>query len=160
MLPHGPWRLGPVVCVAPTAAGVQGHEWPEFEAAYLQTYADLARFALLFDLRQLGIPPADLARRMVLLKKRLQARTAWQVSAVAILVGSLMDQILKACGQKAPVLITADASAAAAYVVKPLARRPAALLLPPTCEQVAACLAAFVHLAAEQHGGLATRRCF
>ena len=75
------------MCVAPTAAGVQGHEWPEFEAAYLQTYADLARFALLFDLRQLGIPPADLARRMVLLKKRLQARTAWQVSAVASLVG-------------------------------------------------------------------------
>jgi hypothetical protein len=102
----------------------------EFEAAwelYTQTYeamyATCRRFVLVFDLRYMSIPPIPFILKKIALIKSVKWRTAYQVRFVCVLVKSdfianVVEQLLAANRQAAPVIITTDTRRLAAQVAQ------------------------------------------
>jgi hypothetical protein len=98
-------------------------EWPVYTAAYAAAYDACPRFVLVFDLREMHIPPVPFILKKIALIKSYKSRTTCQVRHACVLVqsefvASIVTQLLAANRQAAPVTITTDARVLAACIVQ------------------------------------------
>lgn len=110
-------------------------DWPRFRELFLRAYADYSKFALLFDVRRMGLPSIPVIVSLCELMKSLKADTVRQVMAAIVLTDDAMTQqlilaVVRAAGQASLFYALSDAQEAA-----DTAARLAALInaLPGVC---------------------------
>lgn len=98
-------------------------DWEAYTAAYTAAYNACPRFVLVFDLREMHIPPVPFILKKIALIKSFKWRTTSQVRHACVLVqsefvASIVTQLLAANRQAAPVTITTDVHALAVCIVQ------------------------------------------
>ncbi len=95
-------------------------EWPAYEAAYKQVYDTMDHFVIVFDARNLGIPPLDLVRVKRQLMMDLKPYTCRQLLSAVVLVSheilrELIVALVHASGQVSPFAVFSDVDETVAH---------------------------------------------